>query len=53
LAVTRDDSAGSGGSGGARQLLLGNQEAQVLDIWDTVEQRYLTQDEIHTLIYGQ
>ena len=51
--LTRDDPGLTGGSGGARQLLLGNQEAQVLDVWDTVEQRYLTQNEISALIYGQ
>jgi hypothetical protein len=51
--LTRDDPFETGGSGGARQLLLGSQEAQVLDVWDTVEQRYLTQAEISALIYGQ
>jgi alpha-tubulin suppressor-like RCC1 family protein len=48
--LTRDDPGGNGGLGGARQLLLEHKEAEVFDVWDTLENRYLTQEEIMDLI---
>lgn len=40
----------SGGSGGAKQLLLENKEAEVLEVFDTVERRALSKEEIIQLI---
>jgi hypothetical protein len=50
-ALTRDDPGLSGGSGGAKQLLLdGSSGSAGNQIFDTLEGRYLTEQEIINLL---